>query len=78
MIITKTSPLTGEVNSMDLPVTPEQLAEMARPRRERRMVQEIFPHLTAAQREFIQTGYTPEDWAAIFPEEAPASAPPSH
>jgi hypothetical protein len=49
---------------MDLDVTPEQLAELTLPGR--RLIQQIFPNLTSAEREFIKTGYTQEDWDAIF------------
>jgi hypothetical protein len=35
----------------------------------RRKIQDIFPDLTAGQREFIFTGYTEEDWATLFPPE---------
>ena len=69
MLIERRSPLTGKWNTMDLDVTQEQLDEMELPGSERRYVQDIFPNLTNEQREFIKTGYTPEDWAAIFPEE---------
>ena len=34
-----------------------------------RLVQDIFPNLDADEREFIMTGYTPEDWDSIFPPE---------
>lgn len=69
MLIERRSPLTGKVNTMDLPVTQAQLDEMALPGPQRRYVQDIFPDLTNDEREFIKTGYTPEDWAAMFPEE---------
>lgn len=66
MIVTKVSPRTGESNSMDLPVTQEQLDLYAKGHA---LVQQVFPDLTPDQREFIMTGYTPEDWAAMFPPE---------
>lgn len=69
MLVTRRSPLTGQTNTMDLPVTQAQLDEMALPPSERRYVQEIFPNLTPSQREFIKTGYTPEDWEEMFPPE---------
>ena len=68
MNITRTSPLTGRITTMDLPVTQDQLDEFAAPGR-RRLVQDIFPDLTRDQREFIKTGYTAEDWARLFPPE---------
>ncbi len=69
MRIERTSPLTGQVNVMELDVTEEQLGEFYGPREGRRLVQEIFPELTPAEREFLMTGYTQEDWDVMFPEE---------
>ncbi len=63
MQVTKQSPLTGEINSMDLPITAEQLLDW---KQNHRLVQDVFPHLTAQQREFLISGYTPEDWEIIF------------
>lgn len=67
MIIGRKSPLTGQLNHMDLDVTQEQLIELATP--VRGSVQEIFPDLSPDQREFLLTGYTPEDWVKIFGED---------
>ena len=64
MIVSRQSPFTGKINEMDLDVTPEQLAELRSP--DRRLVQEIFPNLTNAEREFVKTGYTQEDWDQMF------------
>jgi hypothetical protein len=65
MLITRKSPLTGKVASMDLPVTQEQLDDWKRGT----LIQNAMPNLTPEQREFIKTGYTPEDWAKMFPPE---------
>lgn len=69
MQVTRTSPLTGKATTLDLPVTQAQLDEFALPAGQRRYVQDIFPECDAAQREFLMTGYTQEDWDAIFPPE---------
>lgn len=64
MFVTRRSPLTGQDTTLDLDVTQAQLDAMScwpRP-----LIQDIFPNLTPAEREFIKTGYTPEDWAAMF------------
>jgi hypothetical protein len=53
---------------MDLPVTQDQLDEFAS-RFRARLIQDIFPDLSAEEREFIKTGYTSEDWDAMFPPE---------
>lgn len=74
--VTRMSPLTRVENTMELPITQEQLDEFERPGRTR-LIQDIFPELTPPQREFVKTGYTPEDWQAIFgsgEDEEPISA----
>jgi hypothetical protein len=62
MIIRRESPFSGTLHEMDLPVTAEQLLELARPIGERRLIQEIFPHLTPAERTFVSSGITPQEW----------------
>jgi len=32
------------------------------------LIQDVFPHLTPDEREFIQTGITPEDWNEMVGE----------
>jgi hypothetical protein len=54
VIFKRTSPLTGEVNEMDLPVTEEQIEAW----KGGTLIQDAMPQLTPAQREFIRTGYT--------------------
>ena len=62
MLIERRSPLTGRTNFMDLDVTQEMFDEW----RSGALIQNAFPHLTPDEREFILTGYTPEDWEAMF------------
>jgi hypothetical protein len=66
MIITRRSPLTGKLNEMDLPISEDQIRLY---QQGGILVQQAFPNLTPDQREFFKTGYTPEDWARVFPEE---------
>jgi hypothetical protein len=56
---------TGKVNVMDLPVTQEQIDKY----NAGALVQNAFPNLNAEQREFLQTGTTPEEWKQFLPEE---------
>lgn len=58
MIITKTSPLTGMLNTMDIDVTPLQIEQWERGM----LIQEAMPLLTRDEREFIMTGLTSTDW----------------
>ncbi len=63
MKITKTSILTGKVHTMDLDITEEQLARF---KRGEDLIQNIFPHLTPSEREFLLSGATDEEWNAAF------------
>lgn len=67
MLITRTSPRTGKPTTLDLPVTLEQLSAYALNRG--LLIQHAFPDLTPGEREFIKTGFTEADWAAMFPPE---------
>ena len=33
------------------------------------LVQNVFPHLNADEREFLMTGITPEEWSTAFGKE---------
>lgn len=66
MLIMRISALTGEVNEMDLDITPEQLDTYEN---FGVLLQDAFPNLTSAQREFIKTGITPEEWYDTFGED---------
>ena len=62
--ITRRSPLTGNVNTRTIMVSPAQLDELARP--DRRNIQDIFPELSANDREFLLTGIPTEEWQELF------------
>ena len=47
---------------MYMDISAEQVEEWNRPVGERRLIQDIFPNLSEDEREFIMTGYTPQDW----------------
>jgi len=64
MLIEKKSPLSGEWNVMDLPVTEEQLTSHTNGQ----LAQEVFPHLSPSEREFIISGITPKEWVMMFGE----------
>lgn len=69
MRIIRTSEMTGITLERDLPVTIEQLEEFALPPRQRRLIQDIFPQLSAADREWLKTGITGEEWDAMFADD---------
>lgn len=66
MKVTKKSNVSGNINTMELPVTQ---AELDRYAEGKERLQNVFPHISADQREFIKTGITPEEWAEIFGDE---------
>ncbi len=69
MKITRTSDLTGIEHTREIPgVTEERLAQCWRfsPTREGKHIQDVFPELSADDREFMRTGVTPEEWEATF------------
>ena len=58
MLITRTSIITGKVNTIDLPITDDQLSLW----QDGEYAQVAFSNLTPAQREFIMTGITGDEW----------------
>ncbi len=65
MLIKRHSLMTGVEHELELPVTQEQLHRWIKGAK----IQDVMPHLTADQREFIMTGITAEEWASTFPKE---------
>ena len=63
MIITRTSMATGKTHTMDLPISQEKLDSWEKGKG---LIQDIFPELTADQREFLITGMTQEEWDDLF------------
>lgn len=66
MLVRMQSLMSGKINEMEIPVTLEEVDAW---RRGNKLIQEVFPHLTPDQREFLMTGSTPEEWNACMPEE---------
>ena len=64
MLITRTNPFNGSVNTRDLDITPEQVAAYEAGE----LLQNAFPNLSADDREFFKTGI--DNWDEMFGEEA--------
>jgi hypothetical protein len=62
MIVARVSRMSGRMHEMDLPVTPEQIEAW----RQGELIQNVMPQLSAAEREFLISGVTPEEWEALF------------
>lgn len=63
MQITKTSRISGTVSTMDLDITSEQLSRIEAGIE---LIQNIVPHLSSDEREFLITGITPQEWDKLF------------
>jgi hypothetical protein len=62
MFITKKSELTGNVHTIDIPVTDEQIDAWMTGT----FIQDAMPHISADHREFLMTGITPDEWERYF------------
>lgn len=69
MRVTKLSPFTETENTREIDITPEQLSRVDKRFETGEYIQHIVPHLSGDDREFLLSGYTPEDWATMFPPE---------
>ena len=67
MLITRTSMISGKTCTLDLPITDQQLADCAAGG----SLQDVFGHLPPAQREFIKSGITDEEWQAVMASPEP-------
>ena len=65
MQITRKSTLTGLTHEMNLPITQQELDRW----QGGELIQDVFPHLSDDQREFLKTGITAEEWEEAFGEE---------
>lgn len=63
MIVTRTSKITGQEHSLDLDITFEQLFRVSIGLE---LIQNIVPHLSPSDREFLITGITSEEWNDLF------------
>lgn len=65
MKLTRTSPISGKKNTMDLDLTIDQITDWEKGA----MIQDAMPNLTVDEREFIKTGITSEDWSELMGDE---------
>jgi hypothetical protein len=64
MLITKFSPHSMRDNTREIDVSQSQLDRW----KAGELIQNVMPHLSADDREFLMTGLTPEDWEEMFPD----------
>jgi hypothetical protein len=58
MMVIRQSMISGKTNTMELDISEAQLARW----QSGGLVQDVFPHLTDDEREFLMTGITKEEW----------------
>ena len=63
MIITRQSIITGKHNEMDLPVTAGQMFQWSV---QKKLIQNVMPHLSIVEREFLITGMSEKEQEEIF------------
>ncbi len=70
----RTNKYTGENAFMDMAVNAEKVAQFEKtPPEQRPSVSDVFPELSTQEREFLNTGVTPEQWDKMMvPVETPA------
>jgi len=65
MLIEKRSVLSGKLHIKQIDVTREQVENW----QGGMLIQDAMPDLSIADREFLMTGATPDEWAALEDEE---------
>jgi hypothetical protein len=68
-MVTRRSPFTGKVNTLELPIDDDTFHICSMAYDAGALLQDAFPMLSAAHREYIKTGITPEEWEAVFGKE---------
>ena len=63
MLIQKTSTWSGILNQMEIPMTQDQFDRLEK---REEFIQNIFPKLTATQREFLITGMNEKEQDEVF------------
>jgi len=58
MKIIRISSFSGEINTMELPITQAEIARW----QAGELIQNVWPNLSTQQREFLMTGITAAEW----------------
>ena len=67
--LSKVSAATGKLNTMTLNISSEMFLEGEQKRKGGMLIQDAFPMLTPAEREFLISGMTDEEWKDLFGNE---------
>lgn len=58
--------MTGEYNTLDIAITEEEYSRIQNRYENDEKIQNIIPHISAPEREFLMTGTTPKEWEEMF------------
>lgn len=64
MIVRRPNIFTGKVRELELDITQEQVHRW----QNGELIQNVFPHLSVDEREFLQTGIIGEEWNELNKE----------
>jgi hypothetical protein len=65
-LFTRKSAWSGKINTLAIAMTQEQYEELMSPNH--RHLQDLLPHCTPEQREFLISGVTPQEWRELTGE----------
>lgn len=65
MLITRKSPITKKQNTLEININEVEIQDWLHGM----LIQHAMPNISAAEREFIKTGMTEEDWDSLLGEE---------
>lgn len=68
MRITKVSQLSGKEHTMEIDVDQYQMIRIENRYHSKELIQNIVPHLSMSEREFLMTGITEQEWNNTFGE----------
>jgi hypothetical protein len=63
MLVTMTSMISKNTSTRDIDITEEQLFRI---KHTQELIQNVVPHLSIEDREFLISGITPEEWKELF------------
>lgn len=62
MLITKTSQYSGQTRTLEIPISEQEYQNLLAGKGH---IQEICPHLSPSEREFLMTGMTDDEWDSM-------------
>ena len=66
MLVTRCSNHSGLDHTLEIEITPAQLAEVNERNAYHYEIKDVVPHLTPNERLFLMDGITPEEWEIVF------------